>query len=91
MTRLIAIILLLAGVAGCKKAPTVQFSSAGSFASNASPSTPRLVHIKDCSGRFLRIFEDSRETIELPNPVLTNNDVSLQFYTDSKCIRIDPK
>ena len=54
------------------------------FTGPAVPSS-HYVWVKDCKGRFVAVYADSKMTVPMTNPFLTNADGRFRFYAPGAC------
>jgi len=47
-----------------------------------------MIYVKDCKNHFIAIYADSKRTIPIANPFLSNGKGEFTFFTDSDCIWI---
>jgi hypothetical protein len=49
---------------------------------------PHLYAVTDCQGKYLPIYADKRGTIPMANPLLSSSSGEINFYSDSKCVKV---
>jgi hypothetical protein len=46
------------------------------------------VEIRACDGKLAALYLDEKMTYPMTNPLLTDSEGKVQFYTPAKCIRV---